>query len=227
MHLNSSTERLRIFLTLHNKTENWREPEILTILNAEKAKNKWSTTRKAAMAAEMAVESTAQETDLTEDSQAKVEHSEATVQEDHSVKEDHSVRENHSVKAVSVQEDHLERVQREEASAEIAQEELSEKTLSVQEEHLAKIQREEASAIALATTQSAQEDRSEKTLSAQEEHSARIQSVQEDLLVRILREEASAEESQPEEAVSTQQRRASTRRISTISVMRTRAESTR
>ena len=132
------------------------------------------------MAAEMAVESTAQETDLTEDSQAKAEHSEATVREDHSVKAE-TVREGHSERAEIVQEDRLEKAQKEEASAE-----------------------------------NVQEDHSEKTLSAQEEHS-----------VRILREEASAEESRLEEAASTQRRRASTRRISTISVMRMRAESTR
>ena len=79
------------------------------------------------MAAEMAVEITVQETDLTEDSQAKVEHLVETVQEDHSAKEDHSVR-----------------VQKEEALVVIVREDRSERTLTVQEDHSVKIQREEA-----------------------------------------------------------------------------------
>ena len=61
---------------------------------------------------------------------------------------------------------------------------------------------------------------------AQEDHSEKAETVQEDHSARTLREEASAEESRQEEA-SIPQRRASTRRISTISVMRTRAESIR
>ena len=103
------------------------------------------------MAAEMAVEITVQETVLTEDRQAKVEHSEATVQEDH-----------------------LERAE------------------TVQEDRL-----------------------------------ARVEIVQEDLSERILREEASVIENLQETEVSTLQKRASTRRISIISAMKMRAESTR
>ena len=226
MHLSTSTAQLRISLTLQNKTENWREPEILTILNAEKAKYKWSITRKAAMAAEMAVESTAQETDLTEDSQVKVEHSEATAQEDHSVKAE-IAQEEHLERAATVLEDHLEKAQKEKASAEIVQEDRSVRTLSVQEEHSEIIQREEASEATVREDHSARTQREASIQIVQEDHSVRTLTVQEDHLVRTLREEASVEESQQEEAVSTQQRRASTRRISAISAMRMRAESTR
>ncbi len=173
------------------------------------------------MAAEMAVESTAQETDLTEDSQVKEEHLEASVLEGHSVKaqkeealaeivqEDRSVKEDHSVKTLSAQEEHLVRIQKEEALEETVQEDLSEKTPSVQEDHSARVLREEVLEVTVL------EDLSEKTPSVQEDHSA-----------RVLKEEDSVEESQLEE-VSTQQRRASTRAISTISVMRRKAESTR
>ena len=121
------------------------------------------------MAAETAVEITAQETALTEDRQAKAEHSEATVQEGR-----------------------LER-------AEI-----------VLEEALVKIQREEVS---------------ETTV--QEEALART--LKEEALVRTPKEEALAEGSQlpAAEVDSTQRRKASTRRISTTSVTRRKAASTR
>jgi len=155
------------------------------------------------MAAETAVEITAQETALTEDRQAKAEHSEATVLEGR-----------------------LETTLKEEASAEIVLEEASARILReealaeiVQEEHSVRILREEASAVTV------QEDHSERTL--KEDHSEKI--VQEEALARTLKEEALAEESQlpAAEVDSILQRRASTRRISTISVTRTKAASTR
>ena len=148
------------------------------------------------MAAETAVEITAQETALTEDRQAKAEHSEATVQEGRLeraeiVLEEVSVRIlREEALAEIVQEEHSVRILREEALAEIVQEEAS-----------VKIQREEVSETTV------QEDHSERTL----------------------KEEALAEESQlpAAEVDSTLQKRASTRRISTISVTRTKAASTR
>ena len=167
------------------------------------------------MAAEMAVESTAQETDLTEDSQQRAGHSEETAQEDHLVKaqkEEASaeiVQEDLLERILSAQEEHSERIQKEGALVETVQEDHSERTLSVQEDHLVKAQKEEVSA------EIVQEEHSERTLSVQEEHSE-----------RVLKEEDSAEENQPEE-VSTQQRKASTRATSTISVMRRKAESTK
>jgi metal-dependent amidase/aminoacylase/carboxypeptidase family protein len=153
------------------------------------------------MAAEMAVEIMAQETALTEDSQAKVEHSVQTVLEDH------------SERAEIVLEDHLETTRREEVLAETVQEDLSERTL-----------REE---VLEATVQ---EDRLERTQSALEDSSVRVATVQEEVLERTQREEALVETEDHllvAEAVSTQQRRASTRRISTTSVTKSRAVSTR
>jgi hypothetical protein len=164
------------------------------------------------MAAEMAVEIMAQETALTEDSQAKVEHSAAIAQEDHSVRAE-IVREDHSAKVQIAQEDRLERTLREEALAEI-----------VLEEALVRTQREEASAATV------QEDHSVKTQSVQEDSSVRAEIVQENHSARIQREEALAETEDhllAAEAASTQLRRASTRRISITSVTRMRAESTR
>ena len=73
------------------------------------------------MAAEMAVESTAQEMETT-------------------------VQEGRSVRAEIAQEDHLEKAQKEEALAETVQEEHLERTLSVQEDRSVKVLREEASA---------------------------------------------------------------------------------
>ena len=166
------------------------------------------------MAAETAVEITAQETALTEDRQAKAEHSEATVQEGRLERAEIVLEERsettlkEEASAVTVQEEALEKTQREEALEEIVQEEAS-----------VKIQREEASAATV------QEDHSERTL--KEDHSEKI--VQEEALVRTPKEEALAEGSQlpAAEVDSTLQRRASTRRISTISVTRTKAASTR
>ena len=173
------------------------------------------------MAAEMAVEITAQETALTEDRQAKVEHSEATVQEGRLARAE-IVQEDLSEKILrgealeaTVREDHSERILKGEASA-----------ATVQEDHLAKVLKEEASVRIVQEEVSAkivQEEHSETTL--KKEVSEAI--VQGDHSVKILREEVSAIEDLQETEVSTQQKRASTRRISIISAMRMRAESTR
>ncbi len=166
------------------------------------------------MAAETAVEITAQETALTEDRQAKAEHSEATVQEGRLERAEIVLEERsettlkEEASAVTVLEEVSVRILREEALAEI-----------VQEDHSVRILREEASAATVL------EDHSERTL--KEDHSEKI--VQEEALVRTPKEEALAEESQlpAAEVDSILQRRASTRRISTISVTRTKAASTR
>ena len=89
------------------------------------------------MAAETAVEITAQETALTEDRQAKAEHSEATVQEDHSERA-LTVREDHLEKAQKDHVDHSVKVQKDHADHSV-------KTASVQEEASAKVQREDHS----------------------------------------------------------------------------------
>ena len=156
------------------------------------------------MAAETAVEITAQETVLTEDRQEKAGHS---VLEEHSEKvpreeaSEETVLEDRSERTASVLEGRSEKIQKEELLAETVREDLS-----------VIIQREEASAATV------REDRSEKTLSVQEGHSEITQ-----------REGASEEESllRAAEADSTLQRRASTRRTSTISATRRKAESTR
>jgi hypothetical protein len=129
---------------------------------------------------------------------------------------DHSVRAEHSVK-----------VQREEASVVTDHADHSARATTVREDHSVKedhsvrVQREEASVV----TDHA--DHSVRAMTVQEDHSARAVHSE-----KVLKEEASAER---EEALATEsqadsetlQRRASQREISTISVTRTRAESTR
>ena len=178
---------------------------LLTILNAGKAQKKWKTTEKAVSAAEQkVVENTAtQETDRTRVS-------EATDLADLSVKTQ-SVREGHSEKTARDQEDHSEK-------ADLSEREASEATgladLSVR-------------------TQNVLGDRSEKTAKDQEDHSVRTMKGQEDSLARTAKDqedhhsvrEVSETESQGDSEIPAE--RASTEMTSTISVTRTRAESTR
>ena len=124
-----------------------------------------------------------------------------------------TVQEGRSVRAEIAQEDHSEITLREEAASaatvqegrsarvQIVQDAHSARALTVQEDHLVITTREEVSAAIV------QDVRSVRVQTVQEDHSERAETVQEDR--------------------STLQRRASTRRISTTSATRMRAESTR
>ena len=105
--------------------------------------------------------------------------------------------------------DHSEVTDQEEASVKILREEASVKT-----------QKEEA----LATTDHA--DHSERILSVHADHSVKDLSVQEDLLMKM-EKEGHSEETEEAAASEILPRRASQEEISTISVTRTKAESTR
>ena len=155
------------------------------------------------MAAEMAVEITAQEEIQTEDHHQ-------TVQEDHS-----------AVDHLIVQEDHLVRVMREEATA-----------ATVQEEHLEKVvtdHREEPS-VKVVTVQ---EDHSERAETDQEDHVSvatdqQVATVQEEATARVLREEHSVTVHREEHSVTVHSREdLQAEGISTTSATRTRAESAR
>ena len=163
------------------------------------------------MAAEMAVGITAQGTVLTEDRQEK---------------EGHSAREDRSEKVLraeaseaTVREDRSESIQKEEASE-----------VSVREDHLARIQKEGALGASVREDLSVRIQREEASeANVREDRSEKIPSIQEGRSARTLKGRASGAESQQpeEEADSTERRKASIRRTSTISAMRTKAESTR
>ena len=175
---------------------------------------KWKTTRKAVSAAEQkVVESTAMQ---VEDQEF---HAQA-----------HAVLKGYLARATS-HADHLEKVLKEEASATTDREDHSARTTSVQEDrsertakdqegHLERIQKEDSTltdhADHLERTASVQEGRSVRTAKDQEDHSARADSQEKETL-----------ETESQEDSEIQAERASTEGISTTSVTRMKAESTR
>jgi hypothetical protein len=130
----------------HSRKEiSWREPGIFinNFNNCREANYKWKTTEEAAMAAEMAVESTAQEEIQTEDRHQ-------TVLEDHLEADHQTAREDHSertlreeVSEVTVRREELMvRTPKEEASVEtVHKEDHSERSLT-ERGHMERIRRE-------------------------------------------------------------------------------------
>ena len=216
-------------MTAEAGKQNWREPDIYKQFNSREGIIQWKTTEEAAMAADLkAVGSTAADQE---------EHSTRVAKEDRlTATESHSERESHLVT------DHVEvsvRVARGHAEASV-------KTISAVKEsrsatdradHSQRAARESRSAVREeASVKAEKEDRSverERASAVRGNHSATDHAEASARVARedhsMVKERASAvtgsHSAEREEA--SVQRRASTRRISTISVMRTRAESTR
>ena len=201
-------------MTAEAGKQNWREPDIYKQFNSREGIIQWKTTEEAAMAADLkAVGSTA--ADQEEHSTRVAKEDRLTATESHSEKESHLVKDHVEV-SVRVARGHAEAsvttisAVKESRSAtgraDHFQRAAIESRSMVREEVSVRAEKEDRSATdhAEASVKAEKEDRSmakERASAVTGSHSAR--------------REASA------------QRRASTRRISTISVMRMRAESTR
>ena len=200
-------------MTAEAGKQKWREPDIYKQFNSREGIIQWKTTEEAAMAADLkAVGSTAADQE---------EHSTRVAKEDRlTATESHSERESHLVT------DHVEvsvRVARGHAEASV-------KTISAVKESRSATDRADHSQRAARESRSAVR---EEASAVRENHSATDHAEASARVARedhsMVKERASAvtgsHSAEREEA--SVQRRASTRRISTISVTRTRAESTK
>ena len=218
-----------------SETVDWREPSIfINNVNSREALKKWKTTEEAAMAAEQkAVESMAQETMVQAQAREHSDHADhvlKTVKEGHSEKtlrEEPSVVTDHADHSLTITEKEEASEEKEEALEKILREEVSVETdhadhsLTTTEREEASEEKEEALEKTLREEASVVTDHADHSLTTTEREEASA-AVREDHSEIVQKEGASEDHLQADS--ETLEERALTRKNSTTSVTRRRAE---